>query len=104
MNDQSQMLPILLLLLGVFPLMAFSYAIGVKKKYDLIAGWKESGMREIPELAVKIGRSSFIAGMTIAVAAAGSYFGFLSDGWIAVICVASCLYVAIQSIYASVNV
>ena len=101
MIQESALAPLLIFILGGLPLMVFGYAIGIKKKYDLIAGWKESGMKENPELASKIGSSLFFGGLVIAGGAAASYYGLVSHGWLAVICVVAVFYAVIRSVYVS---
>ena len=101
MIQESALAPLLIFILGGLPLMVFGYAIGIKKKYDLIAGWKESGMKENPELASKIGSSLFFGGLVIAGGAAASYYSLVSHGWLAVVCVVAVFYALIRSVYVS---
>ncbi|GAB2524896.1 hypothetical protein [Microbulbifer agarilyticus] len=103
MIQESALAPLLIFILGAFPLLAFAYAIGVKKKYHLIAGWKESGMKENPVLASKIGISLLFGGLAITAGSIVSYFGIISHGWLAVICVVAVLYSVVRSIYVSVK-
>ncbi|MCA0901929.1 hypothetical protein [Microbulbifer agarilyticus] len=103
MSQQPFIGPLMLILLGAIPLIAFGYAIAVKKKYHLIVGWKEGDKPKHPELPNTIGRSLIYAGLAVLFAAVGSYLDFISDAWLVAVCVAAGLYVVLRSVYAGVR-